>query len=75
MQVMVRRPARLPPSQTALLLIDVVNPFDFPGAERLRLLRILGRDVLKARVAPARSLRFGRRSARRRPARLAAAQR
>jgi nicotinamidase-related amidase len=32
---MVRRPARLPSQQTALLLIDVVNPFDFPGADRL----------------------------------------
>jgi nicotinamidase-related amidase len=32
---MVRRPALLFPQQTALLLIDIVNPFDFPGADRL----------------------------------------
>ena len=29
-------PAALPPSRTVLLLVDFVNPLDFPGAESLR---------------------------------------
>ena len=27
--------ARLPPSERVLLLVDFINPFNFPGAERL----------------------------------------
>jgi nicotinamidase-related amidase len=58
--------------------LEIVVASDCVAAEEPRQVRYAltqMREILKARVAPARSLRFGRRAPRRRPSRLAAAMR
>jgi nicotinamidase-related amidase len=51
----VGEPRPLPPSPTVLLLVDVINPFDFPEAKRLErsaATAALAIARLKARLAP-----------------------